>query len=70
MTLTCFLKVEDFNRKHLVRFNVIISQTVTIMVNIYFAKTGSRLLALDWYNYILQLPTNIIIIIILFIIIF
>ena len=51
------LKVEDSNREHLARLNVIISQTVTDMVNIYFANTGSRLLAFDWYVYIWHLST-------------
>ena len=48
------LKVEDSNRKHSARLNVIISQTVTDIVNIYFPNTGSRLLAFDWYVYILH----------------
>ena len=46
--MALLLKVEDFNREHFVGLNMIVTQTVTDMVNIYFANTGSRLLALDW----------------------
>ena len=55
MTLDYFLKVEDYNQKHLVRLNVIISETVTDRVN-SIANTGSCFLAFDWYIYIWHLP--------------